>query len=298
MVDCRRHGCEGFALTGRIEGDVRVDLETQWEGGVGSRRVNGKTVTGRKYLEALPVVSWSSGDRQLLEGGPEQRRRFLDQGIVGLKPSRMEALSRYRRALGQKRELLRRGGRGLGAWNEVLAPAARELIALRKAYVERLSASLERLVVASALILPRIRLSYRPSPGKGDQSDEQLLREFEAVRQREISEERPLVGPHRDHLMVLWGDFDLVRVASAGEKKLFGLLLSAARGEVLEAAGRRPIFLLDDIDAELDSERLGRLWTLFENRRQVLATTTGEPGSAGISGGTFWRIRKGSVAEV
>jgi DNA replication and repair protein RecF len=253
---------------GLIEGDVRADLETQWEGGVGTRRVNGRAVPGRHYLEALPVVSWSSGDRQLLEGGPEQRRRFLDQGIVGLKPSRMEALSRYRRALGQKRELLRRGGKGLGAWNEVLAPAAHELIALRKAYVERLSAALERVVAASALNLPQIRLSYRPSPADGDQSDEHLLKELEAVRGRETSEERPLIGPHRDQLTILWGDFDLMRVASAGEKKLFGVLLSAARGEVLEDAGRRPIFLIDDIDAELDPERIGHLWSLFEKHRQ------------------------------
>jgi DNA replication and repair protein RecF len=282
---------------GRIEGDVRTDLETRWEGGIGTRRLNGKTVPGRDYLEALPVVSWSSGDRQLLEGGPEQRRRFLDQGIVGLKPSRMEALSRYRRALGQKRELLRGGGKGLGAWNEVLAPAAHELIKLRKAYVERLSAALESLVATSALSLPPMRLSYRPSPVDGDRSDEHLLRELEAVREQEISEERPLVGPHRDQLTILWGDFDLMRVGSAGEKKLFGLLLSAARGEVLEDAGRTPIFLLDDIDAELDPERLGHLWALFENRGQVLATTTGGPGSVELFGGTFWSIREGSVAE-
>ena len=71
----------------------------------------------------------------------------------------------------------------------------------------------------------------------------------------ERRERRPLVGPQRDEVRIAWGAHSVRKVGSAGERKVLGLLLTAARGRVLRRFDRSPIYLLDDADSELDEGR-------------------------------------------
>ena len=84
-------------------------------------------------------------------------------------------------------------------------------------------------------------------------------------------------------------------MSSAGERKAFGLLLTAARGRVLAARERPPILLLDDLDAELDDGRLERLWSLFSAFPQVLASSTREDLAQRLGGLTRRRLAEGSL---
>ncbi len=224
---------------------------------------------------------------------PENRRRFLDQGVVGVRPSALSVLARYRRALEQKRQLLKTGARGLAAWNEVLTESAARLIELRGAYTAELGTAFSELVAASGLELPALELRYRPSPG-GDPGRVRAALEELAAREREAGQ--PLAGPHRDELTLLWGGgHEVRRVSSAGERKAFGLLLTAARGRVLAAHGRPPVVLLDDLDAELDERRLERLWSVFADYHQVLASSTREGLAGRLAGLNRWRLAGGGL---
>ena len=273
-AECCRRGAEGFFLEAEIAGDRRATLGVGWsrDGGL-ERRLNGKTASLADHLAVQPVVAWTAADVELLDGPPALRRRLLDQGVVGQRPAALAVLARYRQALDQKRRLLAEGGTGLGPWNELLASAATELVELRRAYAERLGAGLEEVLAGSSLDLGAVELLYRPSidPGAGG-ADEALAR-LEEARGEEVRQRRPLAGPHRDDLAVLWQGRGLRRAASAGEKKLLGLALTAARGRLLEAAGRRPLYLLDDADGDLDRGRLEVAWELFSGVPQVLATS-------------------------
>ena len=115
-------------------------------------------------------------------------------------------------------------------------------------------------------------------------------------RGRELEQRTTTAGPHRDELKLLWGGHEVRRVGSAGERKAFGLLLTAARGRVLAARERSPILLLDDLDAELDDTRLERLWGLFSEFPQVLASSTREDLARRLGGLTRWRLADGSLA--
>ena len=295
LEECRRRGEEGFSIKGRVESPSRYDLETTWTPDGSRRLVNGNSVSSPRYLETLPVISWSAADLRVIEGSPGDRRRFLDQGVVSQRPAAIEILSRYRKCLEQKRELLRQGGRGLDVWNELLSQAASELMTRRSDFVDKLARCLESIVEAVEIDLPEVSIRYRPSLPLLEATAEHVLLALEAERHREIEQQRALVGPHRDELEISWGGIEISKIASAGEKKLFGILLCAARGRVLSEVGRAPIVLLDDVDAELDRERLTALWRLLGSSPQIIASTCHGAVIEALSEVEVWALQQGSI---
>lgn len=298
--DCARHGSEGFHLAGEVEGAARSRLEVAWvatgNGGERQRSVNGNQTTLAEHLEALPVVAATAADGEILTGAPALRRRMLDRGVVSTRPGALDALSRYRRTLQNKRDLLAQAGGApdpaeLDTWNTLLATAAAEVMTLRDAYTRRLAARLHEVLAEAELPFPEIALRYRPSPaleihppGAGHETLEAtVLDRLRRSTATEVRRGQPLLGPHRDDLEILWGGHPVRATVSAGERKALSLLLTAAHGRALEAAGREPVYLLDDLDAELSAATLTRVWRVFAEDgtgerdgaggRQILVTT-------------------------
>lgn len=284
LAECVRHGSDAFRLGAEVEDRARSALAVAYGPSGLERSVNGTRGSLAEHLEVLPVVAWTSADVEVVTGPPGLRRRFLDRGVVSLRPGALAVLRRYRDALNEKRQLLGHragassgptspGGETLGPWNRVLARAAVEVAGLRQAYAERLARRLREVLEETALPFPEVALAYRPSPldalGEPDALAERLDRAARAELRRGI----PLLGPHRDDLELLWGGHPVARVASAGERKALSIALVAAHGRVLEAADRAPAYLLDDLDAELAPETLAAIWRLFPGTQQLVATS-------------------------
>ena len=151
----------------------------EWSrGGDKGRAVNGKPSTLAEHLAALPVVAWTGADGDLLTGPPELRRRFLDRGVLGVRPVALAVLARYRQALRAKRQLLAHppaGGAGrweaeVAPWNQLLAEAGAEVIRLRRAYARRLAGQLAAVLAEAGLPFPAVAIAYRPSPAIGRRS--------------------------------------------------------------------------------------------------------------------------------
>lgn len=297
--DCRRHGGSGFVLRGEVDAEQRSRLEIVFEQKKIERRVNGTRVALSQHLAVLPVVCWTSRDREVLVGAPKERRRFIDRGVTSLRPAALEVLTRYRRALDGKRRLLSSGRTTrdeLKSWNQVLATPAATLVELRAQYTERLGKAFDAVLVETGLDFPKITLRYRPSPGEALEGVEALAACFEASEQREMKLERPLIGPHRDELEIRWDGHPIRRVASAGERKALGLLLLAAQGRILEEAGKHPLYLLDDADTELDQTRLHALWRIFGRVQQIFATSNRPKIWQGMDELTHWSCESGRVS--
>jgi len=221
---------------------------------------------------------------------------------VGTRPGALEVLGRYREALRQKRQLLAGEATGLEIWNELLAATAAEVIRLRDQYVEALRRAFSEVVADSGLALPPIELRYRPSPPQGLEGSESIAASLERAADRERRRQRPLLGPQRDELEILWGGHEIRRVASAGERKSLSLLLLAAHGRVVEAAGRDPIYLLDDADAELAPPAVAALWQLFSQRveagGQLFASSNRPQVWLTLEVGTVWELEKGLLGRL
>lgn len=309
IADCIRHGADLFHLEGEVTNGARARLEVAYGKEFRLRTVNGRNAPLSEHLAALPVVSWAAADVELLSGSPRLRRRFLDRGVVGLRPAALEILGRYRETLRQKRGLLASGGPGLEAWNELLSGVAAELIARRKAYVDALAEKLTEVLAQSGLPFPPVELAYRPSPASGLEGPAAIAHSLERIADRERQRQLPLVGPHRDDLQIRWGEHEVGRVASAGERKALSLLLLAAHGRVLDAAGERPVYLLDDIDAELAPPTLSAIWGVFTGEHGSNASAGATPGAAQLFASsnrpqvwltlpvtTMWQVEAGRIA--
>ncbi len=282
LSECVRHGEESFHLAAEVDSTARVTLEVSWGGSGRERAVNGSRGPLAEHLAVLPVVAWASDDVQVIAGAPARRRRFLDRGVVSLRPGALGALRRYREALGEKRGLLAAGARrgagpraegSLEVWNRVLAEAAVEVARLRSSYARSLSRALTGILEEISLPTPGVVLAYRPSPAAVLDGLDETVRQLERSSAAERRRGMPLVGPHRDELEILWGAHAAAEVTSAGERKLLSLALAAAHGRVIEEAGRDPVYLLDDLDAELAAESLAAIWRVFAGARQLLASS-------------------------
>jgi DNA replication and repair protein RecF len=220
--DCARHGGAEFHLEGEVEGERRVSLQI----GLGEtgryRKLNGSICGLIDHLRVLPVVAWTEEDREILNGPPARRRRFVDQGIVGTRPVALECLARFRRILLQKRELLATQGGGLRSWNEVLAASAAELMSLRGRYISDLAKALEAVIARTGIDLPEIGLEYRPSIQVSGNDPAAILEVLQRAEAGERREGRPIVGPQRDEVRIAWSRRGVRRNASAGERKALG----------------------------------------------------------------------------
>jgi len=295
LEDCIRHQSDGFQLEGEVETDRRSTLEVRWIEGKRIRLLNGRTAPLAEHLGALPLVAWTHAEAEVLVGAPRARRRFMDRGVVGSRPAALDLLNRYREALLQKRGLLLHGGDGIEVWNEILATTAAEVIRLRHAYVERLREILGGVLTEAGLDLPAVDLRYGPSPATGREGAAAIAASLERAADRERLRQAPLLGPHRDDLEILWDGRDVRRVASAGERKALSLLLVAAHGRVLEAAGRQPLYLLDDADAELSPATHAAVWRVFQSLAQVVATSNRPQVWLTLDVGKAWEMDRGRL---
>lgn len=294
IQDCLGHGASRFYLQGEIRTDARFRLEVTLEGRQRHRRLNGSASTLGEHLAVLPVVAWTSRDSELVSGPPEERRRFLDRGVVSSKPRGLELAGKYRRILHQKRQLLVRGQGGLDSWNEMLATYAAGLIRERQDYVNLMSRHILRVIEDSGLPFCDLELVYKPSLSP-DLEPEEIFRRFKDLEAEERRRQRALAGPHLDDLEILWRDHSLKKVASAGERKAVGLTLLAAHGRVLRSLGHEPIYLLDDADTELSAATLGKVWKAFSGCGQLIASSNRPEVWNELPVEGFWHLDKGGL---
>jgi recombinational DNA repair ATPase RecF len=155
----------------------------------------------------------------------------------------------------------------------------------------------------AGLRLAEIELRYQPSPPQGLEGPAAIAAVLDRAIERERRRQQPLLGPQRDELEILWGGHELRRVASAGERKALSLLLLAAHGRVIEAAGRRPVYLLDDADAELAPASVAAVWSVFARRvaatgGQLFASSNRPQVWLTLDVDTLWEMEKGRLAPL
>jgi len=250
-----------------VDKTLSVGLET----GETRRRallINGERVTLPAYVNAMSVFAYSSARLDILRGAPEERRRFLDRGIASIDPSYLEAVSRYGRALRQRNALLASGSTSsLNAWDEELSNAAAPLQRGRAAYAEALGSAFAEIVAEHGYHIRNLAIDYKPS----------AVDDLPRIRREELRARMSLVGPQRDLLAFSVDGRPAAEVLSGGEQKMVVLFLKFAklalfRRRLDEAA----LFLLDDIDAELDLEILEQLLLKLPSQTQVFATSAKE----------------------
>jgi len=252
----------------------------------------------------LNVVLFLPRDLSLVEGGPNDRRRFMDGTLRQVDRDYFQAQNEYEKILPQRNALLKRiadrraGPAELEFWDEQLATHGAVLIAGRQRFLRQLELKARANHLALTGGGEYLSLKYLPSilpasEGEGRQRSFDLVgldldRQLTAAdiqpqfRQRLLDQRREAIGrgltiagPHRDELRLFINDRDCGLYGSRGQARTAVMALKFAELEWMrDQLGEYPLFLLDEVVAELDSSRRNFLLERLDGRAQTLLTTT------------------------
>ncbi len=270
--DLIRYGSSEFVLFGKMSAGAR-------EASVGVRNsreglevhVDGEKRAGAAVLaEMLPLQVIDPDVHNLVAGGPEERRRYIDWIAFHVEHGYLEQWRRFRRALKQRNAALRGGTdrRGLAGWDKELAETGLEVHEARCRALDIARPVLEE--VGAALLGSGVTFEYQ----RGWPADKTLLEAMAAASERELQFGSTQTGPHRSDLRLIYDERRARKRVSRGQQKLLACALIVAAVQVVQTHLERPLLLLlDDPAAELDGNSLGRLMSSIANLGcQVVAT--------------------------
>lgn len=219
----------------------------------------------------LPVVLIDPDALGLITGQPEGRRRFLDGCVFHVEHAFLDAWRRYQRALKQRNASLRHGTlAGDEAWLNELSESGQQLTKSRQKTLDRLSEAFREIAVRLSPDVANASLSLRC----GWDSESSLLDALKAATSVSIKQGFTHVGPHRADLKVSVDGRPASEVLSRGQLKLTVAALKLAQGKLLQSGDvTKPVFLVDDLVAELDELHATSVCReLFDTGAQVLMT--------------------------
>jgi len=294
-------------------GERRVLLEAQLNrSGSNKARVNGSAVKTAELPRYAQVVLFAPEDLQIVRSDPSARRRFADQLLIQRAPRMAGVLADYDRVLKQRTALLKsaraRGIRGenlstLEVWDDKLIQLGTDVIRARLALAADLAGPVAEAYTAIAGADHRPELEWLLSIGGTDPDDDEERADAAASdtpsahavlsaadiagafrsaltskRAAELERGLTLVGPHRDDLLLRVRGLPVKGYASHGESWSVALSLRLASAHLLRAQSQLgdPVLILDDVFAELDTDRRARLAGMVEGFEQVIVTAAVE----------------------
>jgi DNA replication and repair protein RecF len=252
------------------------------------------------YIAASGRVVWMDHrDMNLLRGGGEHRRRFLDAAAVQMYPEYLNALRGYDRALRGRNYILKREAviswRQADAFARVMEEYGKVLLTRRRELCEQLAPQVRQVHGDLSGGAEQAEIHYLPGFSGESLSELLLSRREEEQRSRQTA-----AGPHRDDLRLRLNGIDATAFASEGQQRSLALSLKIAQARALEtAAGRAPILMMDDIFGDLDAVRRRALIRLLPPGTQKFVTTTSlDWAREEFQGGAVFEVTGGRLLPV
>lgn len=280
------------ALLQREIGTVDLSLILR-QSGRRTITLNGQTLKRQlDFLGTMSAVQFSSLDLELVRGGPNHRRDWVDTLLTQLEPVYAHILQQYTLVLRQRNALLRQqratassptptstDPTQLAVWDAQLAALGTRVIRRRSRAIARLAPLAQAWHQSISNSTEVLQVHYAPNVFV-EQDDPNLIQQafLEKIKERAIAEQvqgTTLVGPHRDEIEFIINDTPARQYGSQGQQRTLVLALKLAELKLIESIiGEPPLLLLDDVLAELDLKRQNKLLETIQDRFQTLITTT------------------------
>lgn len=223
-----------------------------------------------------PTVLFEPNNLNLLHNEPVHRREYVDDLIEQFTPGYNKLRSDYRRVVAQRNSLLKQG-RGassqLFAWNLRLSELASQIVAARSKLIESINQNIADIYNTIANHKNEVSLAYQSSINL-DNYASSLLKKLESSLALDMARGFTGSGPHREDIVVYFGDRSAAECASRGETRTLMLALKIIELQLLEKeSGTRPLLLLDDVFSELDGSRRKALTNFLKNYQTIITTT-------------------------
>lgn len=257
------------------------------------------------HIGFLPLVMVSPADSELIAGGSDERRRFMDVVISQYNKEYLDALIRYNKALVQRNTLLKSEQpveeELFLVWEEMMAQAGEVVFRKREAFIREFIPIFQSFYSFISQDREKVGLSY-----DSHARDASLLEVLKESRARDQIMGYSLRGVHKDELNMLLGDFPIKREGSQGQNKTYLVALKLAQFDFLKRTGTTvPLLLLDDIFDKLDASRVEQIIKLVagDSFGQIFITDTNREHLDRIlhkvgSDYKMFRVEQGTVAEM
>ena len=228
------------------------------------------------HIGFLPLVMVSPADSELISGGSEERRRFMDVVISQYDKEYLDALIRYNKALQQRNSLLKSelpvDEELFLVWEESMAVTGEVVYRKREAFIKEFIPIFQSFYSFISQDQEQVDLSYTSHA-----QENSLLDVFRDTRSKDLIMGYTLRGIHKDELTMSLGDFAIKREGSQGQNKTYLIALKLAQFDFLKRTGNKtPLLLLDDIFDKLDAFRVEQIVKLVagDNFGQIFITDT------------------------
>ena len=275
-------------------GKIKIEL-------AGKKNVSINGIKIKKLSELLGnvnIVIFTPDDINILKGGPQNRRRFLDIMISQLKPNYMHNLNLYLKTLEQRNNYLRqireenKNENMLEIWDEKLADYAVNIYKYRNEFIEKIKSKIKKIHSQITNNEEEIEIEYISCC----KEKEEFLKLLKERRKLDIIKGFTTKGIHRDDFLIYINGKETSVYGSQGQNRTAMLSLKLSELNVVyDEIGEYPILLLDDFMSELDSKRRK---SFLENVRdtQVIITCTEKISIENLK--TFmYNVKKGKVYQ-
>lgn len=296
-----RHSEEFFALQGKYElNNNNEEIHCGFKNGQKKKIRRNKKEYERfsDHIGLLPLVMISPADSVLIQGGSEERRRFMDSVISQYDRTYLEWLVRYNRILQQRNTLLKEVARQskvdpdlFAIWDDQMVQLGEKIHRKRADFLQKLLPVFQKYYTLISGGSEVVSLDYSSQLNTG---------EFTVLLKESFDKDRMLqfttTGVHKDDLELKLGDFPIKRLGSQGQNKTYLIALKFAQFDFIRSLNNvKPILLLDDIFDKLDSGRVEEIVKLVSDDHfgQIFITDTNREHLDGIlreAGGEDFRI--------
>jgi DNA replication and repair protein RecF len=269
---------DGFRLEGNF-GEQKIVCIYR---GVGRKELFFNDVPYEKFSQHIgkfPCVMVAPDDIELITGGSEERRIFIDTVLSQMDANYLQQLIQYTKVLQQRNSLLKRfAEQGKTDWqllevlNEQLIQPGNYIYKRRKEITEQLIPLVQKFYKQIANNIETVTLQYESQLNK--ESFESLLNQY---KEKDLLLQRSNTGVHKDDISIELNGYNFKNTSSQGQRKSLLFALKLAEFELLKMSkGFAPLLLLDDVFEKLDDERMQNLlhWVCNENDGQVFISDT------------------------
>lgn len=217
-------------------------------------KVDGQAVRNLSALaQHLPVSVIDPGVFDIIAGGPGKRRQFLDWSVFHVEPSFASAWQQCQRVISQRNQMLRNGridNSLMRAWDAQYSLLSSRVTDSRTAAFKLFKEAFWQLLEETeASWAKQLKVDFF----QGWDSNNALLDILASHRDQECRMGHTLYGPNRADIRLKIQGRPVAEILSRGQQKTLVILMKIAQGMVLKPLGKQVTFLLDDINAELDS---------------------------------------------